>query len=244
MPLSEPGQARGAVQPIDVHRLLLLPLLVEGRDGGSHDAGSVSALAPTPALPQREREQESPALKGKKIMKFDPSIVQTSFQSPLGPMTLAATHAGLAGVWFDGQRHLPDQLSAPSSWPADSGHSVLLQTIEQLKSYFRGQRQVFDLKLDLSGGTAFQQAVWRALLTIQTGQTTSYGSISKTINNPAAVRAVGAAVGRNPISIIVPCHRVLGADGSLTGYAGGLERKTALLKLEQALPQQESWTLL
>ena len=88
------------------------------------------------------------------------------------------------------------------------------------------------MPLDLSGGTAFQQAVWQALLTIATGSTTSYGSISKSIGNAAAVRAVGAAVGRNPISIIVPCHRVLGADGALTGYAGGLDRKIALLRLE------------
>lgn len=168
-------------------------------------------------------------------MKFDPSIVQTSFQSPLGPMTLAATHAGLAGVWFDGQRHLPDELTAPSDWPTDATHPVLKKTTRQLTEYFAGQRRDFELQLDLSGGTAFQQAVWQALLGIATGQTTSYGRISQTIGNPAAVRAVGAAVGRNPVSIIVPCHRVLGADGSLTGYAGGLDRKTALLKLEGAL---------
>ena len=167
-------------------------------------------------------------------MKFDPFIVQTAFQSPLGAMTLAATHAGLAGVWFDGQRHLPAQLTPPSSWPVDASHRILKQTAQQLAEYFAGQRNEFDLPLDLSGGTAFQQTVWQALLGIPARQTTSYGNISKTINNPTAVRAVGAAVGRNPISIIVPCHRVLGADGSLTGYAGGLDRKTALLRLEGA----------
>ena len=167
-------------------------------------------------------------------MKFDPSIVQTAYQSPLGSMTLAATHVGLAGVWFDGQRHLPPELATVSTWPFNASHPVLIKTLQQLAQYFAGQRQVFDLPLDLSGGTAFQQAVWKALLTIQTGQITSYGNISKCIGNPAAVRAVGAAVGRNPISIIVPCHRVLGADGTLTGYAGGLHRKTALLKLEGA----------
>ena len=165
-------------------------------------------------------------------MKFDPSIVQSRFHSPLGPITLAATRTGLAGVWFAGQRHLPDQLAAPSGWPTDAAHPVLKQTAQQLGEYFAGQRHVFDLPLDLSGGTAFQQAVWRALLGIATGTATSYGSISKSIGNAAAVRAVGAAVGRNPISIVVPCHRVLGADGSLTGYAGGLDRKTALLRLE------------
>jgi methylated-DNA-[protein]-cysteine S-methyltransferase len=113
----------------------------------------------------------------------------------------------------------------------------LIKTAQQLALYFAGQRHDFDLPLDLSGGTEFQQAVWRALLTIPSGQTTSYGQISQSISNPMAVRAVGAAVGRNPISIIVPCHRVLGADGSLTGYAGGLDRKTALLRLEGALAE-------
>ena len=170
-------------------------------------------------------------------MKFDPSVVQAHFQSPLGPMTLAATHAGLTGVWFDGQRHLPLELATATSWPRDENHAVLKKTAQQLAQYFAGQRHDFDMPLDLSCGTVFQQAVWQALLTIQPGQTTSYGNISKKIRNPAAVRAVGAAVGRNPISIIVPCHRVLGADGALTGYAGGLDRKTALLKLEGALAE-------
>jgi methylated-DNA-[protein]-cysteine S-methyltransferase len=168
-------------------------------------------------------------------MKFHPSIVQTSYQSPLGRMTLAATAAGLAGVWFIDQRHLPSELTSAHSWPVDTRHPLLVTTATQLTEYFAGQRQVFDLPLDLSGGTAFQQAVWQALLAIQPGQTSSYGNVSKTMGNAAAVRAVGAAVGRNPISIIVPCHRVLGSDGSLTGYAGGLDRKTALLRLEGAL---------
>jgi methylated-DNA-[protein]-cysteine S-methyltransferase len=167
-------------------------------------------------------------------MKFDPSIVQTRFESPLGPMTLAATRAGLAGVWFDGQRHLPPELATVASWPVDANHPILKKTALQLRQYFAAQRYEFDVPLDLSGGTAFQQAVWQALLAIPSGRTASYGLISQSILNPAAVRAVGAAVGRNPISIIVPCHRVLGADGSLTGYAGGLDRKTALLKLEGA----------
>ena len=170
-------------------------------------------------------------------MKFDPSIVQARYQSPLGMMTLAATRSGLAGVWFDEQRHLPKELASATCWPVDAMHPVLIKTANQLAEYFAGQRSDFDLKLDLSGGTAFQQAVWQALLTIASGQTSSYGNVSKTIGNRAAVRAVGAAVGRNPISIIVPCHRVLGSDGSLTGYAGGLDRKTALLKLEGALEE-------
>ena len=171
-------------------------------------------------------------------MKFDSSIVQTAFQSPLGRMTLAATDAGLAGVWFDEQRHLPPELSTASRWPHNAKHPVLIETAEQLAQYFAGQRRVFDLPLDLWGGTVFQQRVWQALLRIAPGHTTSYGNMSRAIANPTAVRAVGAAVGRNPISIIVPCHRVLGADGSLTGYAGGLDRKTALLKLEGARSEE------
>ena len=163
-------------------------------------------------------------------MKFHPSIVQTRYESPLGPMIVAATDSGLAGLWFDGQRHLPDS----SAWPVQPQHPVLRQAIKQLEEYFGGQRDSFDLPLDLQGGTAFQQSVWQALLLIPRGGTTSYGVLSQRIGQPAAVRAVGAAVGRNPLSIVVPCHRVLGADGSLTGYAGGLQRKSALRPLEGA----------
>ena len=163
-------------------------------------------------------------------MKHDPLTVFTSWQGPLGAMTLAATPRGLSGVWFDGQRHGPDT----SPWRRDPDHPVLRQAIEQLTQYFAGHRQQFELPLDLSMGTPFQQQVWLALLGIQPGATTSYGSLSAAIGKPAAVRALGAAVGRNPVSVVVPCHRVLGTDGSLTGYAGGLERKTALLSLEGA----------
>ncbi|MBX3588398.1 MAG: methylated-DNA--[protein]-cysteine S-methyltransferase [Ramlibacter sp.] len=164
-------------------------------------------------------------------MKFDPTIVQTRFESPLGPMIVAATARGLAGVWFEGQRHLPDH----AHWPHQPDHPVLAQAVQQLHEYYAGRRSRFELPLDLQGGTPFQQSVWQALLAIPPGETTSYGQLSQGIGKPAAVRAVGAAVGRNPVSVIVPCHRVLGTDGSLTGYAGGLERKTALLQLEGAL---------
>jgi methylated-DNA-[protein]-cysteine S-methyltransferase len=164
-------------------------------------------------------------------MKFDPSIAQIRYASPLGPMIVAATARGLAGLWFEGQRHLPD--SRP--WPVQPDHPVLRQATVQLDEYFAGIRSAFTLPLDLQGGTAFQQSVWQALLAIPSGGTTSYGDLSRRIGKSAAVRAVGAAVGRNPVSIVVPCHRVLGADGSLTGYAGGLERKSALLQLEGAL---------
>jgi methylated-DNA-[protein]-cysteine S-methyltransferase len=109
---------------------------------------------------------------------------------------------------------------------------VLDTTERQLRAYFAGERGDFELPLDLDQGTDFQRSVWRALLTIPVRTSLSYGALARQIGRPAAVRAVGAAVGRNPLGIIVPCHRVMGADGSLTGYAGGLWRKTALLRLE------------
>lgn len=165
-------------------------------------------------------------------MKFKTPLLRTlRVDSPLGGVTLAATDDGLAGLWFDRQRHLPDM----SGWQADDRHPVLRAAAAQLQDYFAGTRDAFDLPLDLSHGTAFQQAVWQALRAIPSGATTSYGALSLQMGKPTAVRAVGAAVGRNPISVIVPCHRVLGADGSLTGYAGGLARKTALLTREGAL---------
>ena len=171
-------------------------------------------------------------------MKFHPATVQTTCASPLGVITLAATPQGLAGVWFDGQQHLPPALLNPSTrWPVDSSHPVLRLASQQLAEYFAGQRQHFDLPLDLSGGTDFQQAVWQVLLTIEPGHTQTYGQVSQHMGRPTAVRAVGAAIGRNPLSIIVPCHRVLGTNGALTGYAGGLPRKTHLLTLECALPR-------
>lgn len=164
-------------------------------------------------------------------MKFDPSIVQARYESPLGPMLVAATTRGVAGIWFVGQKHMPHH----ETWPEAPGHPMLMRAMAQLDEYFNGRRGTFDLPLDLQGGTAFQQSVWQALLAIPRGGTTSYGLLSQRIGKPAAMRAVGAAVGRNPLSVVVPCHRVVGANGSLTGYAGGLERKTALLRLEGAI---------
>lgn len=164
-------------------------------------------------------------------MKFKASTVQSVFDSPLGAIMLAASDEGLQGAWFvEGQRHMPDA----SHWPVSQQHPLLRQAEEQLVRYFAGEPVAFDLPLDLDSGTPFQQTVWRALLQIPRGGSTSYGHLSARIGKPSAVRAVGAAVGRNPLSIIVPCHRVLGADGSLTGYAGGLERKVALLRIEGA----------
>jgi methylated-DNA-[protein]-cysteine S-methyltransferase len=157
--------------------------------------------------------------------------VCATYDSPMGTMLLAASDRGLAGVWFVGQRHGPDS----SGWRADPEHPVLRQAIAQLQAYFAGERQEFDLPLDLQAGTPFQQDVWDALRRIPRGGTTSYAELARRLGKPQAARAIGAAVGRNPVSIVVPCHRVLGTGGALTGYAGGLERKTALLQLEGAL---------
>ena len=152
---------------------------------------------------------------------------QVHMDSPLGTMLLARTAAGLAGVWFEGQQHHPGQLSAAVR-PDDP---LLEDATQQLRRYFNGESADFSVPLDLLG-TPFQRRVWHELLKIGTGLTQRYGDIAARIGTPSASRAVGAAVGRNPISVIVPCHRVLGAGGALTGYAGGLKRKVALLELE------------
>jgi methylated-DNA-[protein]-cysteine S-methyltransferase len=131
------------------------------------------------------------------------------------------------GAWFDGQKHHPGTIEVPER-PDDA---VLARAARQLAAYFGGRSGGFDIPLDLHG-TAFQRRVWEALLRIPAGGTASYAELARSIDAPQAVRAVGAAVGRNPLSVIVPCHRVLGSDGSLTGYAGGIERKRALLDLE------------
>ena len=172
-------------------------------------------------------------------MQFHPSTVQARTDTPLGTVRLAASPTGLCGLWFDGQRHLPAPLNGPLAWHEAPEHPVLRQATEQLRQYLCGERQHFDLPLDLTGGTPFQQAVWQALQRIPIGHTTSYGALGEQIGKPTAVRAVGSAVGRNPLSVVVPCHRVLGLDGSLTGYAGGLERKAVLLRLEGALPPEK-----
>ncbi len=156
------------------------------------------------------------------------NYVRCNLQSPWGPMTLLAHDTALVWVGFDDQKHAPDY----RQWPMQSNHPVLLAACAQLQQYFAGQRHHFDLPMDLSTGTDFQQRVWQQLLRIAPGATTSYGAISADLAQPRAVRAVGGAVGRNPFTIIVPCHRVLGANGAITGYAGGVDRKRALLQLE------------
>ncbi len=163
-------------------------------------------------------------------MKLRDLVAQARLDSPLGPITVAATAQGLAGLWFDGQAHHPGPLDAP----VDAGQRFIAQAREELERYWHGgQRRGFEVRLDALG-TPFQQAVWRTLLDIPAGRTSTYAAVAAGAGSPRAVRAAGAAIGRNPLSIIVPCHRVLGGDGSLTGYAGGLQRKRALLRLEGA----------
>lgn len=157
-------------------------------------------------------------------------IAQARLDTPLGPLTAAATAHGLAGLWFDAQAHHPGALDAP----LEPQQRWLAQARDELAAYWRDPHRGFGVPLDLQG-TPFQQAVWRALRGLAPGATCRYADIARDIGAPTAARAVGAAVGRNPVSLIVPCHRVLGGDGALTGYAGGLARKRALLTHEGAL---------
>lgn len=153
--------------------------------------------------------------------------LQRRIATPLGPLTAARSAVGLAGLWFDGQKHHPGPLDVPED---DGSDAVLAATEAALTAYFSGRP--FTLPPLDPAGTAFQREVWQALLAIEPGSPDTYGHLARRLGQTQAARAVGAAVGRNPISILIPCHRVVGADGSLTGYAGGLERKRALLKLE------------
>jgi methylated-DNA-[protein]-cysteine S-methyltransferase len=156
--------------------------------------------------------------------------VYKKVDSPIGRLMLVATDEGLAGILWENDRPRRVRLNIEAE---DKRHPVLIETERQLKEYFAGQRQEFALKLDLAG-TAFQHKVWNALLTIPFGETRSYGQIANQIGHPRAVRAVGAANGRNPVSIVTPCHRVIGATGKLTGFAGGLDVKAHLLAFEGA----------
>lgn len=151
----------------------------------------------------------------------------THYQSPFGIMTLQASPQGLLGVWFATETTMPTELGIESAQCP-----LLIDTIQQLEEYFTGQRTEFCLPL-AAKGTLFQQSVWQALGKIPYGETWSYQQLAEAIGNPKAVRAVGLANGKNPLSIIVPCHRVIGKNGKLTGYAGGIERKAGLLKLER-----------
>jgi len=156
------------------------------------------------------------------------TLACSTMASPVGMLTLVAGDAGLVAVlWED------DDLDRVrlGVMRADTDHPVLVETARQLGAYFAGERRSFDLPLDFRG-TDFQKQVWAGLLAIPFGETRSYGDIAQAIGRPSAVRAVGAANGRNPISIVAPCHRVIGTSGALTGFAGGLDAKRFLLRLE------------
>ena len=162
-------------------------------------------------------------------------ILQQRISTPLGEMLAARSQMGLSGLWFEGQKHHPGALNLPTA-----ARDPIFTALENaLQGYFAGATLPAALLEQLDpAGTPFQMEVWRALLQIESGQSESYGSIAKRIGRPQAVRAIGGAVGRNPLSILIPCHRVLGANGRLTGYAGGLDRKLALLQLEAAKATQ------
>ena len=156
----------------------------------------------------------------------------SEYDSPIGPLCLRGTARGLTGLFMEEHRHGPERTER-LGWLRDD--VLFANARAQLAEYFAGQRETFDLAIDRveRGGTPFQRLVWSELEKIPYGVTISYGELARSIGNAPAVRAVGLANGRNPISIIVPCHRVIGANGTLTGYGGGLERKRWLLELER-----------
>ena len=161
--------------------------------------------------------------------KTETSYVYKTMPSPVGVLTLVGSDRGLAAVLWENDN--PERIRR-NIVGEDIGHPILMEAERQLTDYFAGKRRTFSLPLDFVG-TAFQSTVWQALLTIPFGETRSYGEIATQIGNPKAVRAVGGANSRNPISIIAPCHRVIGSTGKLTGFAGGLEIKARLLALER-----------
>jgi methylated-DNA-[protein]-cysteine S-methyltransferase len=161
-------------------------------------------------------------------------IAYLHHDSPIGPLLLAASELGVRALYMREHRHVSETIDprwTPVSQTAGPASVLLDRAVRELDEYFAGERSVFDLPLDVEG-SPFQRSVWEALCTIPFGETISYGELARRIGNARAVRAVGLANGRNPVSIIVPCHRVIGADGSMTGYGGGIERKVFLLALE------------
>jgi methylated-DNA-[protein]-cysteine S-methyltransferase len=149
--------------------------------------------------------------------------------SPVGTVTMVGTDAGLSGLYMEDHRHRP--ALEPGAVRDDAAFSAVAG---QLAEYFAGERRAFELPLDAGAGTPFQRRVWDALMEIPYGSTTTYGALAVRLGVPGGARAVGLANGRNPISIVVPCHRVVGAGGALTGYGGGVQRKRHLLEHERA----------
>ncbi len=157
------------------------------------------------------------------------SLAYKTIDSPVGQLKLVASEKGLVAILWENDNPRRVRLA---ELVANEKHPVLLETERQLREYFSGKRKAFSVALDIRG-TRFQKDVWAALLAIPFGETRSYGQLAKQLGNPRASRAVGAANGRNPVSIIVPCHRVIGSSGKLTGFAGGLDTKAHLLGLEK-----------
>jgi methylated-DNA-[protein]-cysteine S-methyltransferase len=158
------------------------------------------------------------------------STYTTTMDSPLGELRLLGEGEALSAV------QLPGLGARRSGWVEDE--TALAEAAEQLRQYFAGDRREFELRLEPAGGSAFERAVWEQIAAIPYGETESYGAIARALGRPDRARAVGAATGRNPLAIVVPCHRVIGSDGSLTGYAGGLKAKRTLLELESGVRQE------
>lgn len=154
------------------------------------------------------------------------------YESPYGRMLLVAGDEGLSGVYFEGQKYLP---TIGPQWSRDVRHATLRQASRELAEYFGGERKRFEIAL-APDGTPFQRSVWKAISTVDSGATLTYRELACRAGCPGSSRAAGAATGRNPLSIIIPCHRIVGSNGSLTGYAGGLDRKRALLAFESGIP--------
>ncbi|HEX5147512.1 MAG TPA: methylated-DNA--[protein]-cysteine S-methyltransferase [Candidatus Limnocylindrales bacterium] len=160
----------------------------------------------------------------------------TEIDSPIGRLTLVATDGVLSGVYMEGHLHGPDPATLG---PRDD--AAFTEAICQLDEYFRGTRRSFTIPM-APGGTPFQRRVWAALLRIPYGRTMTYGDLAAEVADRSMARAVGAATGRNPLSVVIPCHRLVGSDGSLTGYAGGLVRKRTLLDLERGVVPFPGWS--
>lgn len=184
-------------------------------------AAAPAPTGPEPASPARPEPADDPAPRHLRV------------DTPLGAYVLAAEGEALTGVWREAQAHFPPTVRLGAPAPEDD--PLLAGARAQLLAYLAGERDRFDLPL-APRGTPFQHLVWEQLRALGRGETTTYGRIAAAIGRPRAAQAVGRAVGTNPISIVVPCHRVLAADGSLTGYAGGIATKRALLVLEGVLP--------
>lgn len=151
-----------------------------------------------------------------------------SYESPYGNMLVVASTEALVGLYFVGQKYFPRH---NPEWREDADAAPIAQTIRELDEYFGGERTRFDVPL-APHGTSFQRAVWKGIASVPYGETITYGELARRAGFPGNARAAGAATGQNPIGVIVPCHRIVGANGSLTGYAGGLDKKRALLALE------------